>query len=100
MINLSLAAAFFLFTHAGIAGTGLRCKLVARIGRSAYVVFYSAVSLVGTVWLALAYLDAPYVELWGQLTGLHGVAFVIVAAAFLFVVIGLTSRPSTLFGDD
>lgn len=99
MLNLVLATAFFLFTHIGIAGTRLRFAIVDRIGPRPYIVFYSAISTIGTLWLFFAYVDAPYIELWGQLHGLRVAALVAMLLSFSFVVIGLTSRPSTLFGE-
>lgn len=98
MINLVLATAFFLFTHVGIAGTRLRFVIVDRIGDTRYIVFYSLISTIGVVWLFAAYMTAPYVELWGQLYGLRVVALITMLLAFAFIVIGLTSRPQTLFG--
>ena len=76
----------------------MRNVIVGRIGESRYIVFYSAISTVGVVWLFAAYLTAPYVELWGQLYGLRLVAMILMFLAFLFIVIGLVSAPSTLFG--
>jgi len=98
MINLVFATAFFLFTHVGIAGTRLRFVIVERIGDTRYIVFYSIISTIGVVWLFAAYLGAPYVELWGQLYGLRVVVLLAMLLAFAFIIIGLTSRPQTLFG--
>jgi len=98
MTNLVLATLFFLFTHVGIAGTRLRFVIVDRIGDTAYIVFYSLISTIGVIWLFAAYLTAPYVVLWGQLYGLRVVALVTMLLAFGFIIIGLTSRPQTLFG--
>jgi uncharacterized membrane protein len=99
MTNLILATGFFLFTHIGIAGTGLRGTLVERVGHRNYIVFYSLISAAGMIWLFAAYLGAPYVELWGQLYGLRLAALIVMFLSFAFIAIGLTSSPSTLFGD-
>jgi uncharacterized membrane protein len=99
MLNLFLATAFFLFTHVGIAGTGLRFTIVERVGDRAYIWFYSAISTLGVLWLFFAYLEAPYVELWGQLYGLRLLALIAMFLSFAFVVLGLTSKPQTLFGE-
>jgi len=99
MLNLALAAAFFLGTHAGIAGTRLRFVIIERIGNRSYVVLYSVLSTVGTVWLFTAYLTAPYVELWGQVAGSGFVVLFTMFFSFLFLVLGLTARPATLFGE-
>ncbi|MFW2403547.1 MAG: NnrU family protein [Gammaproteobacteria bacterium] len=98
MLNLILAAAFFFATHVGIAGTRLRGDLVRRFGARRYALFYSILSTVGVVWLFWAYLTAPYVELWGQLYGLREAALAAMFISFLFVGIGLLSKPPTLFG--
>ena len=98
MLNLGLATVFFLATHVGIAGTGLRGLIVGRVGERRYALFYSMLSAVGFVWLLWAYLTAPYVELWGQLYGLRSAALVAIGISFLFIVLGLLSKPSTLFG--
>ena len=99
MLNLILATAVFLLTHVGIAGTRLRFDIIDRIGSTRYTVFYSSISTVGFIWLLIAYLGAPYIELWGQLHGLRIVALIMIFLAFVFIVIGLTSRPPTLFGN-
>lgn len=98
MLNLILAAAFFFATHVGIAGTRLRGDIVGRIGARRYALFYSILSIVGVVWLFWAYLTAPYVELWGQLYGLREAALIVMFIAFMFICVGLLSKPSTLFG--
>lgn len=99
MTNLILATAFFLFTHIGIAGTRLRFAIVERVGHTRYIVLYSLISTVGTIWLFVAYLGAPYVELWGQLHGLRLLTLIVMFISFVFLTLGLTSSPSTLFGD-
>lgn len=98
MIELTLSALFFLGTHLGIAGTGLRGALVAMMGERLYLLGYSIVSLVAIAWLADSYTLAPYVATWGQLYGLQPLALVLMLPAFLLAVAGLTTPSPTLVG--
>ncbi|HET9958134.1 MAG TPA: NnrU family protein [Polyangiaceae bacterium] len=64
MIQLGLAAALWFALHAGIAGSGLRRVLIARIGEKAYRGVFSLLSVVTLVFLVHAYGAAPCVPLW------------------------------------
>jgi len=98
MIELTLAALFFLVTHLGVAGTPVRGALVELVGERVYLAGYAVLSLVAISWLADSYKVAPYVETWGQLFVLQPVALVLMLPAFLLVVIGLTTPSPTLVG--
>jgi len=98
MIELTLAALFFLGTHLGIAGTPVRGALVQVIGERGYLAGYAVLSLVAISWLADSYKLAPYVETWGQVYALQPLALVLMLPAFLLVVIGLTTPSPTLVG--
>jgi uncharacterized membrane protein len=98
MYSLIAASAFFLLIHFGVSGTRLRDVLVARIGAGSYRGAFALASLVGLVWMSSAYGRAPTVDLWGQLTSLRPLAFVLVLVAFLFVGIGLATPSPTRVG--
>lgn len=98
MIELMLAALFFLGTHLGVAGTPVRGALVQLVGERFYLAGYAVLSLVAISWLADSYKVAPYVETWGQLYVLQPLALVLMLPAFLLVVIGLTTPSPTLVG--
>ncbi len=59
-----LALAAFLGSH--IIPARLRGPLVARLGRRAYVIGYSLLSLALLYWLVVAAGRAPFVEIWPQ----------------------------------
>jgi uncharacterized membrane protein len=100
MLQLTLAALFFVGIHFGIAGTQLRDRLVARQGESVFRAGFSLLSILGIVWLASAYSDAPYIETWGQLAWFKPVAAALMLVAFLFAVTGLTTRnPTAVAGE-
>jgi uncharacterized membrane protein len=98
MYSLIAASAFFLFIHFGVSGTQLRDVLVARIGAGPYRGAFAVASILGLVWMSSAYGRAPTVSLWGQLTGLRPLAFVLVPIAFLLVGIGLATPSPTQVG--
>jgi len=92
MIQLILAAIFFLGLHFGVAGTALRIRLIEKLGAKRYHAGFGVLSLLGLIWLLHAYRAADYVETWGQLVWFKPVAAALMLAAFLFVVLGLLSR--------
>ena len=100
MLQLTLAALFFLGIHFGIAGTRLRNTLIARQGEAAFRAGFSVLSLLGLIWLGYAYRQAPYVETWGQLIWFKPVAAVLMLIAFAFVVTGLTTKNPTAVGGE
>jgi len=100
MTSLVLAALFFVGIHLLIAGTPVRDRLIARLGAGAYRGAFSLASLIGIVWLALAYRSAPYVSLWGKLIGLKPVALVALLVATVLVVVGQLAPSPTAVGGE
>jgi len=98
MLNLIVASAYFLLIHFGVSGTRLRDVLITRLGPGPYRGSFALASLVGLAWMIYAYRGAPAVPLWGHLLGFRPAAYVLVFIAFLFVVIGLTTRSPTRVG--
>lgn len=99
MAPLILAALFFAGIHLGVAGTELRDRIVATIGRG-YRALFSVASLAGLVWLIFAYNHAPYVPSWGAPEWWKPVAVVLMLPAFLLVVIGLATPNPTAVGQE
>lgn len=100
MISLVLAAVFFVGIHVFVSGTSLRAAIVARTGEVVYQTAFSAVSLLGLVWLAWAYAATESAELWGQPGWIRPVACVLILLAFLFVVIGIATPSPTAVGGE
>jgi uncharacterized membrane protein len=98
MYSLIAASAFFLLIHFGVSGTRLRELLVGRIGAGPYRGAFALASLVGLFWMISGYGRAPRVDLWGHLSSLRPLAFVLVLVAFLFVGIGLATPSPTQVG--
>lgn len=95
MLEFSLALAAFLASHVLPAATGLRQTLVDRLGRRAYLVLYSALSLGLLAWLISAAIRAPYIELWPP-SPVTALAPLVVMPAALFLLISGLGRPNPL----
>src|SRR5689334_15962839 len=64
VLSLVLAAIFFTGLHLGLAGTTLRDRAVAALGQAGYQGVFSLASVIGLVWLVMAYNRAPYAATW------------------------------------
>jgi uncharacterized membrane protein len=69
VLSLVLAAIFFTGLHLGVAGTTLRDHVVAALGQAGYQGAFSLASVIGLVWVVMAYNRAPYIVTWGCSNG-------------------------------
>jgi uncharacterized membrane protein len=100
VIQLILAAIFFIALHVGVAGTLVRDRAIEKMGEKAYRGAFSLFSLLGIFWLAHAYQFADYIETWGQLAWLKPIAATLMLVAFLLVVLGVTTPNPTAVGGE
>jgi len=100
MASLIAACAFFVGIHIVISGSPLRGVIVARVGERPYQGFFSLLSLVGMVWLVLAFRNAEGVWLWSPPLALRWAAPVVALIAFVFIVLGLTTPSPTAVGGE
>jgi uncharacterized membrane protein len=98
MLNLTIAALFFIGTHFGIASTPLRAALIERVGERVYRALYSLLAIVALVWLITAWRAAPIIPLWYAGAGLRHLALTLMPVAFLLVVCALTASNPTVVG--
>jgi uncharacterized membrane protein len=85
--SMWLAALFWLALHLFVAGP-LRRGLVARLGERVFFGLFSLLSVIGLVWLVVAYRAAPFVPLWPTAPWAGYVALPLVLVAFTLVVLG------------
>jgi uncharacterized membrane protein len=100
VLSLLLAAVFFAGIHLGVAGTRLRDRAIAGLGRGGYTAAFSLASVAGLVWLVVAYIRAPYIAFWGVLEWWKPIAIVLMLPAALLVVIGLATPNPTSAGQE
>lgn len=85
-MEFSLALGAFLGSH--VIPARLREPLTARLGRRAYLVGYSLLSLGLLYWLIMAAGRAPFVELWPQQIWMRWLVNLIMPAAILAACLG------------
>ena len=98
--ELIFSMGLFTLTHFLFSATPLRTPLVRRLGKTGFIIFYNIVSLAFFIWAVIAYVRAPYVELW-PLTAAAGVfAIAIMPIAAVLVVAGYsTTNPLSVIGE-
>jgi len=100
VLSLLLAAFFFAGIHLGIAGTTIRDSAISALGESGYRGVFAFASVIGLVWLIMAYNRAPYLVTWGMLEWWKPFAIILMLPASLLVVIGLTTPNPTSVGQE
>jgi uncharacterized membrane protein len=95
MFNLTLAALAFVAAHFLISSTGLRPRLVARLGERAYAGLFSAQALALIVWLVLAFRAAPRDRLLWELPGATSLALIAMPLVLLLAIGGFTAPNPT-----
>lgn len=93
------AYAAFVASHFLPAATGLRGRLIERLGRRVYFSAYGVLSLLLLVWLIAAARAAPHVELWPQADWLRWLPNLAMPFAFVLATLGIgMAQPFTLGG--
>jgi uncharacterized membrane protein len=100
MASLIAAGALFVGIHVFVSGTSLRSMIVRRTGEQGFQGLFSLLSLGAIFWLVHAYRYSATTPLWGSIAWFKPVAFLLVAAGFLFVVVGLTTPSPTVVGGE
>ena len=101
MWNLALACAFFLCIHLMISGTSMKAQTIAKIGGIGYHSLFSLLSIIGLIWMMIAFGlalgDPMNVVLWKSETFLRVIGLFGNFLAFLLVVVGIvTPSPTNL----
>ena len=91
MTELVLAVLAFVASHAVPALHPVRGTIVSRIGEGAYLILYSGVSIGAIWWLAAAYSNAPYIEMWPFYMEARWVPVVVIPVSCILLVAALTS---------
>ena len=81
----------FLALHIIPAIPGLRARLVGAIGRRAYLVIYSLISLLALAWLFHATLKLDFIELWAPAAWQAWLPVLLTPVGLFFLLAGLFS---------
>jgi uncharacterized membrane protein len=99
LLPLLMAAAFWIATHNGFAGTDIRTRLVSKIGENGFRIFYAVLSVLALVMLARAWEAAVAMPLWVAPAWLRLMLALIMLPAFLFFVAGFLRNPTAVGGE-
>lgn len=89
MTEFLLALCAFLLAHAIPPAPPVKARLVGLLGRPAYLLLYSVLSLALIVWLVSAAMRAPYFPLWAPAQWQAVIPIVIMPIAVWLVIAGL-----------
>lgn len=89
MTDLVIAITAFLLTHVVPSMPSIRNRLIATLGRSGYLLMYSAASIAVLVWVTTAYRAAPVIPVWHWSPNQNWGPFVLMPLAFMLLVGGM-----------
>jgi uncharacterized membrane protein len=95
MTEFLIAIAAFLLAHAIPPAPPVKARLVDLVGRPAYLILYSLLSLVLIVWVISAAIRAPYLPVWHPEPWQAAVPIVLMPFAAWFLIAGL-AEPNPL----
>jgi uncharacterized membrane protein len=95
MQNLVFAILAFIVCHMVPAFGPVRRAMIATMGKAAYIVGYSMLSLGLLGWVGVAYVEADYVELWAQAHWMRWVP-VVTMPFVCALLVGFLAHPNPL----
>lgn len=98
--HVAAAALCFVGLHFLLSMLSARSRLVRVLGENGFLGLYSAQSFFCLIWLALAYRQAPYVELWGAGVVTRWIVLAVMPVAVLLLVASLTTPNPTMVGGE
>ncbi|WP_395019524.1 NnrU family protein [Dongia sp.] len=97
MLNLTLAAIAFVAAHFLISSTGLRPRLVVRLGERGYAGLFSAQALALIGWMAMAFRAAPRDQVLWMLPGVVHLTLTLMPVILLLAIGGIAApNPSAV----
>lgn len=99
MAMLILAMLLFVGGHFIISGTGLRRRLIDRLGEGGFAALFSVYALATLVWVCIAFANAPIQYLWDTGTAGRWLTLILSALGIVLVILGI-SQPNPSLGPD
>ncbi|WP_417423124.1 NnrU family protein [Hoeflea sp.] len=91
--EFAIAFVAFFVLHSVPVRPPVKAQIVKRIGRRAFTVLYSCVSIIALGWLIYAAARAPYVELWSPAPWQFSVTLIVMLAV-CFIIAFTLGRPN------
>jgi len=99
--SLLAATALFVGGHFALSSAALRPVLVQRLGERGFQGTYAAVALVALLWMIVAYVNSPWIPVWGDQPELRWVPIVIMPFSMILLITGATTRsPTSVVSED
>jgi uncharacterized membrane protein len=95
IFELLVAAILFVGSHFFFSSSGLRTRLVERLGEKGFRASYSILAVLLLIWMVFAYRAAPEIHLWYPMPLVIEVPLIVMPFALLFLVCGLTQPNPT-----
>lgn len=92
MVELLAAVAVFIVSHMIPMRPAIRQSLEQRLGSRGFLIGYSALSLLIIYWLAQAFANAPYIQLWPWSEAAAWLPVVMMPLACVLIVAGASSK--------
>jgi len=96
--HLFAALVTFVGGHFLLSSAPVRTPLVRQFGEKVFLTYYGLAMMALFVWVLLAYGDAPFEVLWGDVTVFQWLPVVVMPVALFFAVCGLTTPNPTMAG--
>jgi uncharacterized membrane protein len=95
-----LAAIAFVGGHFVLSWGPVRGALVARLGRGPFLGVYSILVAIAFLWMNMAYIRAPVIEIWPHTMTAKAIAWFVMIFASVFLVCGAaTANPTAVGGE-
>lgn len=86
MALLIIGIVVFLGIHLLPTFSGLRDRLIERLGENGYKALFSILSILGLVLLVYGFAKAPFIPVWSPPAWMRHVAMLLMLPAFIFLV--------------
>lgn len=91
MTELIIAITVFIASHILLIRASLRSRLENFMGDRLFRILYSVLSLLILIWLAVAFKQAPYIQLWPTTVFATWIPVLIMPFACILLVVGILS---------
>ncbi len=96
-LPLGAATGAFVLGHLLLSSVPVRTPLIARLGRWPFLALYAGLALAAFIWMNMAYLQAPFIQLWPDQMWSRWLSVLLMPLACILLVAGvLTANPAAV----
>lgn len=98
MGSLAGACLLFLGMHWIVSGSPLRTPIANLLGERLFKALFAIIITLSLVWMAFAFMAAPYAETWGTAQALKPFSIGLMLLSFLLLISGVLDKNPTTLG--